>query len=122
MHLERHVTHATQRHAPVADTVGRGKIAGGSDRGRPAAADWIFRVRDTGEAAQVIKVVADSTVDAPLDSTLTLVQRARGGDRAALEQIFERYRSPLVRLALVGVSTAMISYPYTGSSRRIMNR
>jgi len=35
----------------------------------------------------------------PLDSTLALVDRARAGDRVALEQIAERYREALLRFA-----------------------
>lgn len=40
-----------------------------------------------------------STEQLPLDSTLALVTRARGGDRAALEVIAERYQSALARFA-----------------------
>jgi len=36
---------------------------------------------------------------APLDSTLALIDRARAGDRAAIELIAERYRDALVRFA-----------------------
>src|SRR5262245_21086754 len=35
----------------------------------------------------------------PLDSTLALVDRARAGDRVAIELIAERYRAALMRFA-----------------------
>ena len=43
--------------------------------------------------------MATVVTQVPLDSTLTLVARARAGDRVALELIADRYQAPLLRFA-----------------------
>jgi RNA polymerase sigma-70 factor (ECF subfamily) len=45
------------------------------------------------------KVPPHSDADAPPDATIRLLERARGGDEAALEKLFARYLKPLRRWA-----------------------